>query len=179
MSCFLHPAWECKEAEGQPPGEAEDASTSEEGQQAYPSRPNTEVASPVSAARVSIDWGRARATAPDARGEQMNNDARLEALKRLQNRLTCLVTELMPPVELLISLTNLKTVALWKLILSYIPAETSSLEKGLEDFRAYQYHVTDMLMRHRRHMASISSSPPDSSASRRRCTIEAAKDGFK
>ena len=31
MSCFLHPAWECKEAEGQPSGEAEDASTSERG----------------------------------------------------------------------------------------------------------------------------------------------------
>ena len=154
MSCFLHPAWMCKEAE--------DAHTSEKGQQAYPSHPDTnEVVPPVGNTRVSRDWGSARAIIPDKSGEQMNNDARLEALKRLQDQLVCLVTEFVPPVELFISLTSLKTVALWKKILSYVPAETSSLEKELKNFQAYQYHVTDQLIRHRRHMASISSSPPD------------------
>ena len=60
------------------------------------------------------------------------------------------MTELLTPVELLISGTKLKTVALWEMILSYVPLETRLLKKEREDFQAYQCRVTDKLIRQRR-----------------------------
>ena len=103
---------------------------------------------PTRQSRTPSDWGSARALVPNISDEQ--NSSRLKALKRLQDRLVCLVAKFLPPIEWFTSFTKLKTVALWKMILCYVPAETSLLKKELEDLQAYQCHVTDQLIRLRR-----------------------------
>ena len=98
--------------------------------------------------RRSGNWDGTQASVPDLSGK--HNSPELKALIRLQDQLVCLVAKFLPPIEWFVSFTKLKTVALWKMILCYVPAETSLMKKGLEDLQAYQCHVTDQLIRLRR-----------------------------
>jgi hypothetical protein len=98
--------------------------------------------------RRPSNWGSARALVPNI--SDKHNSSKLKALIRLQDQLVCLVAKFLPPIEWFTSFTKLKTVALWKMILCYVPAETSLLKKELEDLQAYQCHVTDQLIRLRR-----------------------------